>query len=255
MKPLLRWGVVATVAASTAAVPAAANPAPPEPDPESSAAAVIAAVAVAGAAAAFATYMLYRHAEAREPYFAAEDVAITLSPTRAKVEGVYRFRNPAEETQTLKLRYPFARGPALGEPENVVVRDAEGRDVPFSWKRRDVAFEVTVPPRGEAEVAVSYEQSCRGDEFTYVLTSTRRWRRPLENASFAVEVPPQLAPLRGSYDLEEVASRGGLIRYELRRDDFYPDVDLNLRWRRADSDVDLPTPDALSEASTTTAGD
>jgi hypothetical protein len=254
MKTLLRWGVVASVAASTAAVPAAANPMP-QPDPESSAAAVITTVAAAGAAAAFATYMLYRHAEARRPYFAAEDVTITLSPTRAKVEGIYRFRNPAEEKQTLKLLYPFARGPALGEPENVAVRDAAGREVPFSWNRRDVAFEITMPPRGEAEVAVSYEQSCRGDEFTYVLTSTRRWRRPLENASFAVEVPPQLAPLNGSYELEEVASREGVVRYELQRDEFYPDVDLNLRWRRADSDVAVPTPDALSEASATAAGD
>lgn len=255
MKMLLRWGVVAAVAASTAAVPAAANPAPPEPNPESSAAAVIATVAVAGAAAAFAAYMLYRHAEAREPYFAAEDVTIMLSPTRAKVEGVYRFRNPGEETQTLKLRYPFARGPALGEPENVVVRDAEGRDVPFSWKRRDVAFEVTVPPRGEAEVAVSYEQNLRGDEFTYVLTSTRRWRRPLENASFAVEVPSQLAPVVSSYELRETASREGVVRYELRRDGFYPDVDLNLRWGRADSGVALPALDALPEAPATAAGD
>ncbi len=247
MKTLLRWGVAAAVAASTAAVPAAANPAP-EPDTESSAAAVVATVAVAGAAAAFATYMLYRHAEAREPYFAAEDVTITLSPTRAKVEGIYRFRNPGEETQTLKLRYPFARGPALGEPENVVVRDAEGREVPFSWKRRDVAFEVTVPARGEAEVAVSYEQNLRGDEFTYVLTSTQYWRRPIGEASFAVEVPPQLAPVASSYELGEAASREGVVRYELRRDDFYPGVDLNLRWGRADSGVALPALDGLSEA-------
>jgi hypothetical protein len=251
MKTLFRWGLVASVAA---AAPAAANPMP-QPDTESSAAAVIATVGVAGAAAAFATYMLYRHAEAREPYFAAEDVTIKLSPARAKVEGVYRFRNPAEEEQPIKLRYPFARGPALGEPENVVVRDAEGRDVPFSWKGRDAAFEVTVPARGEAEVAVSYEQSCRGDEFTYVLTSTRHWRRPVGDASFAVEVPPQLAPVASSYELEEVASREGVVRYELRRDDFYPDVDLNLRWRRADSDVGLPTADALSEAPATAAGD
>jgi hypothetical protein len=255
MKTLLKWSVVASAVASTAAAPAAANPIPPGPEPESSSAVLIATVAVGGVAAAFATYMLYRHAEARRPSFVAEDVTITLSPARAKVEGIYRFRNPADKTQPLTLRYPFARGSALGEPENVVVRDADGEDVPFSWEWRDVAFEVTVPPRGEAEVAVSYEQGCRGDEFTYVLTSTRRWRRPLEDAYFAVDVPPQLAPLKGSYELEEVASRDGFVRYELRRDDFYPDVDLNLRWRRADSEVDPPAWDALSEAPPPAAGD
>ena len=233
MKTLLRWGVVASVAAGTAAAPAAANPMP-VPEEESSSAPFIATLAVAGVAAAFATYMLYRHAAARKPSFVGEDVTITVAPTQVKVEGVYRFRNPAEDAQTLKLRYPFARGPELGEPDNVVVRDGEGRDVPYSWKRHDVAFEVTVPPRSETEVSVSYEQPCRGGEFTYILTSTRSWRRPIERAAFAVEVPPQLAPVEGSYELEEVPAREGVVRYELRRDDFYPDVDLNLYWRRPD---------------------
>jgi hypothetical protein len=244
MKTLLRWGVVASVAAARPPAPAAANPIP-EPEEEYSAAALITTVAVAGAATAFATYMLYRHAAARKPSFVGEDVTITVAPTQAEVEGVYRFRNPAEDAQT---RYPFARGPALGEPDNVVVRDGEGQDVPFSWKRHDVAFEVTVPPRSEAEVSVSYEQPCRGGEFTYILTSTRSWRRPIERAAFAVEVPPQLAPIQGSYELEEVASREGVVRYELRREGFYPDVDLNLYWRRPDLYSGSTALDTHSEA-------
>ncbi len=252
MKTLLRWGVAASLAFAAAASPAAANPVP-EPE-ESSAAAVMVTVAAAGAAAAFATYMLYRHAASLNPSFVGEDVTITLTPARAKVEGVYRFRNPGEDARTLKLRYPFARGPALGEPDDVVVRDGEGRAVPFSWKGRDAAFEVTVPPRGEAEVAVSYEQSCRGEEFTYILTSTRKWRRPIESAAFAVEVPPELAPIEGSYGLEEVAAREGVVRYELRRGDFYPDVDLNLRWRRPDLYSGSTSRGSHTEAPTT-AGD
>ena len=112
-----------------------------------------------------------------------------------------------------------------------------------------------IPPRGEAEVAVSYEQGCRGDEFTYVLTSTRKWRRPVDDASFAVEVSPQLAPLEGSYELEEVAAGEGVVRYELRRDGFYPDVDLNLRWHPADVAFGATTSEAHPEAPTTAAGD
>ncbi len=193
MKTLLRWGVVASVAAATAAAPA------------------------------------FGKAE-----FTEENVTITLAPPTAKVEGTYTFYNAGDEAEKLKLYYPFPRGPGLGEPENISVRDAEGGDIPFSWKRHDVAFEVTVPPQSEAVVSVAYEQRCDGCEYKYILTSTRDWQRPIGKAVFAVEVPPQLAPVEGSYQLEEVPAREGVVRYELRRDDFYPDVDLVLHWKRPD---------------------
>lgn len=166
--------------------------------------------------------------------FTGEEVTITVAPPRATVAGTYRFYNAGDEPLTLALRYPFARGPDLGEPENVVVRDADGQTLPLSRKRHDVAFELTVPPRTEAEVSVAYEQACTGCEFTYVLVTTRDWPRPVEKAAFVIEVPPQLAPLKGSYELEEVPGREGVVRYELHREDFYPDVDLVLHWERPD---------------------
>ncbi|NIT36070.1 MAG: hypothetical protein GTN49_06170 [candidate division Zixibacteria bacterium] len=166
--------------------------------------------------------------------FTGEEVTITLEPERARVAGVYRFHNPGEETQTLKLRYPFARGPEFGDPENVVVVDAAGTPLPYRWRRGEIEFDLAVPPRGEAYVSVSYEQDCYADKFTYILTSKREWRRPFDEAAYFVEAPYQLAPVEGSYKLEEAASREGLVRYELRRDNFYPDVDLTLRWQRPD---------------------
>ncbi|UCH78208.1 MAG: hypothetical protein JSU81_10870 [Candidatus Coatesbacteria bacterium] len=186
-------------------------------------AALAAAVAV-GAAAAGATAQ-----------FRGEEVTITIAPPKVTVEGKYRFYNGDDEPCTLELKYPFARGPELGEPENVSVRDAAGENLPFSWKYHRITFEVVIPPQAEAEFSVLYEQPCRGCEYKYVLATTRNWQRPIAEATYAVDVPRQLAPLEGSYRLEEVASsREGVVRYELRREDFYPDVDLVLRWERPD---------------------
>ncbi len=193
MKTLLRWGIVAFVAAS---------------------ASVTSAVG--------------------EAEFAGEEVTITLEPERARVAGVYRFHNPGTEPETLKVRYPFATGPEFGDPENVVVADAAGTALSYGWQRGDVEFELTVPPGGEACVSVSYEQDCYADKFTYILTSTREWRRPIDEVAFVVEAPYQLAPMECPYKLEEAAAREGLVRYEFRRENFYPDVDLTLHWRRPD---------------------
>lgn len=165
---------------------------------------------------------------------AREEVVITLAPPRAKVEGTYTFSNAGDVADVPKVYYPFPVGPGLGKPENISVRDGEGNDIPFSWEWRDIAFEVTVPAGGEAAVSVAYEQPCEDCEYKYILASKRDWGRPVAKATYAVEIPPQLAPLESSYKLEEVPSREGVVRYELRRDDFYPDVDLVLRWKRPD---------------------
>lgn len=166
--------------------------------------------------------------------FTGEDVTITVAPPRATVEGEYTFYNAGDEPEKVKLNYPFPRGPGLGKAENISVRDGDGGDIPFSRKHHDVSFNITVPPRSEAVVSVAYEQPCEGCEYKYILTGTRDWQRPIGKATFAVEVPPQLAPVEGSYELEEVPAREGVVRYELRREDWYPDVDLVLHWERPD---------------------
>jgi hypothetical protein len=231
MRGITKALVAATVAAAVAAVPAGANP---MPEPEDSGAALwIPVLVVGGAAAGFATYFLYKRHAASRLSFAGEDVTIKLAPDRAYVTGVYRFYNPGDKTRTLKLRYPFARGPKVGEPENISVRGG-GEEIPFSWKRHGVAFEVEVPARGEAAVTVSFEQPCSGCEYTYILTSTRNWGRPIDEARFAVVVPVQLAPVDCSYEWEEAPAAEGLARYEFSREDFYPDVDLVVHWERPD---------------------
>jgi hypothetical protein len=232
MRGITKAIVAATAAVAVAAAPAAGNPI--EEDETSAAAVWIPVLVVGGAAAGVAAYFFYKRHAASRPTFAGEEVTIKLAPDRAYVTGVYRFRNPGEKTRSLKLRYPFARGPEVGEPENISVRDGAGRDVPFSWKRHDVAFEVEVPARGETAVTVSFEQACSGCEYTYILTSTRNWRRPIDEARFAVVVPVQMAPVNCPYDWEEVPAAESLVRYEFAREDFYPDIDLTLRWKRPD---------------------
>lgn len=193
MKTLLRWAAVASVAAATAAVPAAGKAA-----------------------------------------FTGEDVTITVAPPRSTVAGTYTFYNDGDEPDTFEVCYPLPRGPNLGKPEKVSVRDAEGADVPFSRKDYAVTFTITVPPRSEAAVSIAYEQPCEGCEYKYILTRGPDWPRPIGKATYAVEVPPQLTPLESSYKLEEVPCREGVVRYELQRDDWYPDVDLVLHWERPD---------------------
>jgi hypothetical protein len=171
---------------------------------------------------------------AAKAVFTGEDVSITVAPPLAKVEGKYTFSNAGDEADTLEVDYPFPRGPDLGKPDKISVRDAEGGDIPFSWKRHVIVFEIVVPARSEAVVSVAFEQSCEGCEYEYVVASKRGWQRPIAEATYAVVAPVQLAPVDCPYEWEEVPAAEGLVRYEFSREDFYPDVDLVVRWKRPD---------------------
>jgi len=232
MKNVRRTVAVALLAAALTVGPAWANPAA-EPGGQVFAA-IAGVVALGGLVTAGVIYALYKLYWSKNPRFVREDVTITLEAERAGVDGFYRFHNPGDKPRTLRLRYPFARGPQLGEPGNVVVRDEAGAALPFTWEHKQIAFDVTIPPQGDAVVEVSYEQPCRGGNFTYIVTTTRRWRRPIDVAHFVVEAPAALAPIKSSYEFEETAAGEDSVRYEFRRENFYPDVDLHLYWERAD---------------------
>jgi hypothetical protein len=232
MRGVIRGIVVAATAVAIGAAPAAANPfAEDEPSIFLTYGPL---VIFGGLAAGFVIYKVCKWRAAKRPAFVGEDVTITLEPGRARVAGVYRFHNPDDKPHTLGVRYPFVRGRDLGEPANVVILDGAGEALPYGWKSGDAAFELTVPPGEDAALTVTFEQEFRGAEYTYILTSTRKWHRPIDEARFTVEAPAQFAPLACPYDWEEVPAAAGLVRYELRREGFYPDVDLRIHWKRPD---------------------
>jgi hypothetical protein len=186
------------------------------------------------AAVASAAAMIAAVPAAGKAEFTGENVTITVAPPRSIVEGTYTFYNDGDGEDTIEVCYPFPRGPGIEKVENVSVRDAEGADIPFSKKDYEATFKLTVPAKSEAVVSVKYEQPCTGCEYKYILTDGRDWQRPIKKAAYAVEVPPQLAPVESSYKMKEVPAREGVVRYELQHDDWYPDVDLVLHWERPD---------------------
>ncbi len=218
--------IVALLAVALAAAPAAANPAMPPP----AASAIPALVAFAGVMTFGIVTLVYLWRAPGSIRFAEEEVTITLAPGVANVSGVYTFYNPGDKAKTIDLIYPFAQADDLGTAENVTVTDEAAAAVPYAWKGDAVTFALTVPPKGRAAVAVTYEQPCKGNNFTYILTTTRSWRRPITKAAFVVRAPASLGPLKFPYKFRKAGEEGGVASYEFAREDFYPDVDLRVRW-------------------------
>jgi hypothetical protein len=228
------------VAAALSSAPAAANPYEVPPAENESGTGEIIFFAAVGATAVAATTLFVRsllskRGERTECKFTDEEVTITLSPDKVRTRGVYTFFNPADDETKLTLAYPFGAGDGLGPAENVVVSDEAGLNIPFAWVDGEISFDVAVPAGGRADVAVSFEQRRAADNFTYIVTTTRQWRRPLERARFVVDAPASFGPVASTYPLERLADDGAVVKYGLTRENFYPEEELTLSWAPAAS--------------------
>jgi hypothetical protein len=82
------------------------------------------------------------------------------------------------------------------------------------------------------EVAVNYRQKLAGSSARYILTTTRSWGRPLEEAEFFIELPHDLEIVSLSYSGFEKWSGEGKVVSHMRKEDFMPDADLVVNWRK-----------------------
>jgi hypothetical protein len=215
------------VAFATAVAPASGNPINTGGQ---AAAAIIGIAVLAGGLTAGVFYVLYKLRWEKKAEFAAEEVTIRLEPGIARVDGAYRFHNPRDAEVALDLSYPFAEGDGVGEPGKVIIRGDAGADVPYRRKNGKINFGIKIKPREDATVRVSFEQACRGREFTYILTSARSWGRPLKEARFVVEAPPSFGPITSTYPLERLGNEGAVVKYGFARENFDPEKELTISW-------------------------
>ena len=228
MNRVARIGAAGAVLFAVGTGEARANPIPAPPWYENP---VVLGAAVAGGVgiAALVVWALVsdRSAASDRVAFSEEDVTVRLEPTSALVTGRYAFHATGAAPARMAIRYPFPADPHLGAIRDVTVLDPTGRALPWAWHGDAVEFEVPLQPEATTRVTVSYRQAHDGT-FSYLLTSTGRWGRPLDRARFVVEVPYALGEPSSTYDLGPVQPLGDLLRYETTRWRFMPDRELTL---------------------------
>jgi hypothetical protein len=169
----------------------------------------------------------------KAPFSLAEEtVEIKLSADRVRVAATYVFQNDGDEEKTLELAYPFGQGRGVGPAENVTVTDGAGEEIPFAWKKKKITFPVAAAAAAETPVQVTYEQPLSGTTFKYLLGKDRFWGLGGAFTTVTVTAPVAFGNISASYPLESVAAPEDAVGYVFVRDDFYPDMNFTLRWKR-----------------------
>lgn len=165
--------------------------------------------------------------------FVREHIEIELDGTSILVDGDYTFRSITDQPARALLLYPFPLGPGMRPPTQIEVDGAA-----YAVGARGLVLEMAGDvPGGESVVHIHYRQRVAGTRAQYILTTTRSWDRPLEQADIRIRFPAAWRTLRVSYPGDEIEAAHGLRQYVIRQTGFWPDHDLQLRWTSRDRGV------------------
>lgn len=163
--------------------------------------------------------------------FASELVELHLAPGELTVEAVYHLRNPSGDGQVVSIEYPVLASSTSPAPTEVTVDD-ETLPVERDAKGRAAAhFQRTLAPRSLRSFAIRYKQALLGSSAGYMVTSARRWSRPLDRAVFVVEHPAGWKDVRVSYPVRHRATTNGRTTLTMVEQPFLPDHEVTVRWK------------------------
>jgi hypothetical protein len=162
--------------------------------------------------------------------FKREIVQINIAEGKAEVTGKYwvkAIKAPAR----LKIFYPFPRDNYFYPDEiSVIYNDTQKLDMTVNRDSQGVCFELILPDTNTVPFTVSYSQRLKGNEFRYILSTTKSWGKPLEIAEFIINVPISLKRQSISYQPDNVEINERTLRYLIKREKFWPEQDLIITW-------------------------
>lgn len=165
--------------------------------------------------------------------FLREEITIRLDDTAATVVGRYVFANETPDTAASMIHFPVVVRDGQSAPTEWRVEDELAHsDVPASRSPDGVSFAAAVGPHGSRIYRITYRQQLTACRFEYMLTTTRTWGAPLEEAVFRIRRPVALGGIASSYVRNSATREGADSVWTIVRRNFLPETNLVLTWLR-----------------------
>jgi len=165
--------------------------------------------------------------------FFREKIKIIVQDSVCTVEGTYYFKNDSGEKIRKPLLYPFFVNDSMPCPEQAeVINFFDNKQIPFIKAKNAVSFHITLAPKSIAAYKVIYKQKTPFKMMRYILTTTKRWGRPFQIAEYEIQIPKKLKLIRSTINNLSKTVSGRWKKYYIRLEDFMPQKDLVIRWRR-----------------------
>lgn len=167
--------------------------------------------------------------------FDSEWIRLSVIGDSLEVRGRYYLLCREHSGKSVSLFYPFPKDSLLGGARmasvSASVDGAEARSVEWEESRGAPGVRWRTPPCTGDTITIdaTYKQKLLTDYARYIVTTTRKWQRPLRLARFEIRLPPGTAPTEFSFPFQtREDSTGRYYAFETR--DFFPDRDVIVRW-------------------------
>ncbi len=159
-------------------------------------------------------------------HFAREEVSMDIRLGTLEVRGVYHFQCSAGQPLVASIFYPFPLDSTHLYPDSIEIRQ-------HGFQRQDsgVSFRMKFTPDAEDSFYAYYRQPLRTSSATYIVTSTQKWKRPIDLARFQVTVPAGFRDVTLSFKPDSTVTRDSIVSYFFAREKFFPDKDVTVTWK------------------------
>ena len=151
---------------------------------------------------------------------------MNVRPGTLEVRGMYHFTCSAKQALVASMFYPSLLDSNRLYPDSIEIRQ-------HLFQRQDsgVSFEMRFRPNAEDSFRAYYRQPLEANSATYIVTTTRRWKRPIDVAQFRVTVPASFEGVALTYKPDSVIKTDSTVSYFFARKRFYPDKDITVTRR------------------------
>lgn len=159
--------------------------------------------------------------------FGREDIKIHVQKNRIIVDGLYEYKYSGAEPALAILYAPFPVTDGMEFPEVINIEEAgeRGPFLPIHYERvgNRILFPLDCRPAKATYVRLRYQQKFSGKSFTYILTTTKTWAKPIREARFEISgLPDQGA---GTINYPFTNSKNA---FRAAFQNFYPSTDLRV---------------------------
>jgi hypothetical protein len=120
----------------------------------------------------------------------------------------------------------------LRYPDSIHVSSStEANSLAYRPDSNGIFLSLPFLPEQLITLTVFYSQKTLADQFEYILTSTREWSRPLQFASYIIQIPEDKEVTHLSLDYQEIKYQDNYRIYYISRSDFMPSENLKITWR------------------------
>jgi len=167
--------------------------------------------------------------------FRSEHIVVRAGGDHIAVEGLYEYHNPAPFPTALRLGVPFPVDSDHPPPTELALDEVDGGGRSLDPLQpavhgSDISVRFLFGPFETRRLRVRYTQPTAVPRGRYILTTTRAWGEPVEQASFELHLAHGAELVSSNYPLQQLRGLGGWARHGFERARLWPDRDWEFAW-------------------------